>query len=605
LRNYVREHRQSEEGRAECEEQLLGFLQSEATADGKWEACRLLSSLGSKASVPILAELLGRQGSSEMARYALEKIPGDEAERALLEALRSSSGEIRLGLISSLGHRRSERAVPVLAEIAGEGREAAVEGAVFALGSIATMESADVLSGLLDSCAQSLRTSVAASLLACADALRDQGESRSALGMYARIRDMHISPSVTRAAYRGQILAAGERARDQILEVLSQSEASLHATAIRMAAQVFKDEDPEPLCRVLPGLTPSGRVQLLSVLSGLGGDRALLAAVQSLGDEETSVRMAALDALTKLGNASIVKPLIRHAANSRGAEQAAVRNTLDNLQGKAVDEAILEALSGDYPQALEGELIRCVGGRRISSGKNRLYAKLASPDPDTRILAVRALRPLSVPSDLPQLISRLLEMEDEREQTELAATLAAAARKIDRPHARAGLVVQRLRSVTSPEKRAVLLSVLGKIGDDSSLAELRRALKDPNPRVSEAAARALIEWPAPTARDDVLGIAQNQTSPTLQVLAIRAFVRLVEMERFRRPEAAVASLRAVLPLITRAEEKMAVLSVLPHFACRDALVLAESFLGDEDVREEAEAAVEQLRSALKRGSREA
>jgi hypothetical protein len=102
LRAYIRVHRQTPEGRAECEKQLLELLQGEATADGKWEACRELRSLGSDASVPVLEKMLGQEEMSEMARFVLEKIPGTAADRAILGALQSSSGKIQLGLISTL-----------------------------------------------------------------------------------------------------------------------------------------------------------------------------------------------------------------------------------------------------------------------------------------------------------------------------------------------------------------------------------------------------------------------------------------------------------------------------------------------------------------------
>ncbi|MFA9455112.1 MAG: hypothetical protein ACERK6_14500, partial [Candidatus Aminicenantaceae bacterium] len=131
------------------------------------------------------------------------------------------------------------------------------------------------------------------------------------------------------------------------------------------------------------------------------------------------------------------------------------------------------------------------------------------------------------------------------------------------------------------------------------LRVLRRALEDPNTEVQEAAARALIEWPTATARDDVFKIAEASSNPTLQVLAVRAYVRMVGMERFRRPEAAVTSLEFVLLLVTRPEEKMAILGILPQFSCQEALALAERFLADDSVAKEAQAAVDRLRRSLR------
>jgi hypothetical protein len=61
----------------------------------------------------------------------------------------------------------------------------------------------------------------------------------------------------------------------------------------------------------------------------------------------------------------------------------------------------------------------------------------------------------------------------------------------------------------------------------------------------------------------------------------------------------VASLESVLPLVKRPEEKMAILGLLPQFPCQEALALAERFVADENVRDEAEAAVARLRRSLR------
>src|SRR4051794_22933337 len=55
---------------------LLAFLQSDATPAGKEFAFRQLSLIATGASVPVLAGMLTAPRTSEMARYALARIPG-------------------------------------------------------------------------------------------------------------------------------------------------------------------------------------------------------------------------------------------------------------------------------------------------------------------------------------------------------------------------------------------------------------------------------------------------------------------------------------------------------------------------------------------------
>jgi HEAT repeat protein len=601
LRNYIRGHRQTEQGRADCERELLAFLRDASVSpDGRWEACRLLRTVGSDASVPVLAQMLEREESANMARYALEKIPGIQAERALLEALGRSSGTIRLGIISSLGHRGTRRAVGDLADIAGGQDRAAAEAAVTALGGIATEDAALSLLAVLGSCPEPLRASVAASLLNCADRLRASGEPDEAFRFYQQILGLDISLSASRAALQGQIAVSGTKGRDLILDVLKNPEPEMHTAAIAMIPEVFTNEDVQPLCEMLRRVPAASRVQLLTALSGFTSDLAMLAAVQALSDKDSMVRLNALRSLEKLGNASIVKPLVRHAAQVRGAEQAAARTTLYVLSGPEVDQAVLSCLEKETEPGRIMELLRCVGERRIAAGRSQLFKNMRHADRGVRIRAVRALGSLSTPSDLPRLLDLLLDVENQGEREETASTVAITARKINRDNARARLITQKLAQAKDTDERVILLAVLGKIGDDSSLPVLRRTLQSSDLKIQEAAARAIIDWPTPTAREDVLYIAETSQNPTLQVLAVRAYVRLVELERYLRPEAAVASLKSVLPLVKRPEEKMAVLGALPRFSCREALAVAEVFLEDESVREEAEAAVKQLRSSLRR-----
>lgn len=599
LQAYVRTHRQTPAGRLECERLLLGLLQGEATDDGKWEACRQLRSVGADDSVPVLTKMLMREDTSEMARFALEKIPGTAADRALRDALRSSSGRIRLGMISSLGHRGSRQAVADLARIAGGTDEAAAEAALAALGGIATQDAANSLVRFLGSEDEWLRISAAGALLRCAETLMAAGEADLAFPFYRQLLGSDISLSTSRAALQGLIAVSGDGGRDRILDVLRNEDTRMHSAAIGMVPLTFDASDILPLCELLPRLPAPSRIQLISALSGFKNDMVLVTMIQALSSPEPEVRMASLHAVQKQGKASTARLLVRHAARSRGVEQAAARSALWNLKGEAVDDAILAALPEENDPALVRELVRSMGERRITNGKPLLFGSLQHPDPGIRLEAIRALGHLSEPQDLPLLIDQLLMLEGEAEQNELADTLAAAARRISRPYARAGLVTNRLGETESGDDRRVLLMVLGKIGDDSSLRFLRQALEDPDPEIREAASRALIEWPTASARDDVFWLAGNSSQPTLQVLAVRAYVRMVGMDRFRRPEAAVDSLQAVLPLVKRPEEKMAVLSVLPRFPCRAALELAESFLEDAGVEKEAQAAADRLRRSLR------
>ena len=104
-----------------------------APVDGKRIACRQLSLIGSEAQLPQLAPLLTDATLSDSARYALERIPGEAVNRALIRALSATSGTIRIGIINSLGVRGAPSARPELRALRNDRDPATAEAARAAL----------------------------------------------------------------------------------------------------------------------------------------------------------------------------------------------------------------------------------------------------------------------------------------------------------------------------------------------------------------------------------------------------------------------------------------------------------------------------------------
>ena len=93
----------------QIEARLDRFLERDATLGGKDFVCKQLSLIGSAASVPVLSRLLIAPDTAEIARYALERIPGPEVDRALREALPKTSGRAQIGIINSSAPRDAIR----------------------------------------------------------------------------------------------------------------------------------------------------------------------------------------------------------------------------------------------------------------------------------------------------------------------------------------------------------------------------------------------------------------------------------------------------------------------------------------------------------------
>jgi len=80
-------------------------------------ACRRLAIVGSARSVPALAGLLADEKLSNMACFALERIPDSAAEEALIQGLKRVPGSLRISVIQALGNRSSHTAVADLVRL--------------------------------------------------------------------------------------------------------------------------------------------------------------------------------------------------------------------------------------------------------------------------------------------------------------------------------------------------------------------------------------------------------------------------------------------------------------------------------------------------------
>ena len=121
---------------AALERLLVAGLAAARTLAAKDAFCRDLALLGGDAAVPSLGAMLAAPETAEMARYALERIPGERSAAALRQALGRTSGAVKIGIVNSLGRRRDEASVDALKALLGSSDTSLAGAAAEALGRI-------------------------------------------------------------------------------------------------------------------------------------------------------------------------------------------------------------------------------------------------------------------------------------------------------------------------------------------------------------------------------------------------------------------------------------------------------------------------------------
>lgn len=111
VEDLVRVSLASEAQRRSVAQELCALLGSPvATHDAKQFVCRQLVLVGGEENVPAIAPLLGDPKTADMARYALQPIPGKAVDEALLAALPTADDRVKIGIVNTLGMRRSRAA---------------------------------------------------------------------------------------------------------------------------------------------------------------------------------------------------------------------------------------------------------------------------------------------------------------------------------------------------------------------------------------------------------------------------------------------------------------------------------------------------------------
>jgi len=202
---------------SEIEKSLIGLLQSDATYAGKQYVCRELSIIGTEQSVPALAKMLTNDEYSDMARYALERIPGEAVDEALRDALPKTSGKTKVGIINSLGERKDSKASAALSSLIYDSDRMVSEAAASALGKIGGSGAIEVLAkakGETSGKLSAIGGVVLDAYLKCADQLAAQDKKEQALAIYKELSSEELPQVIRAAAALGRLKIATKGKKD-------------------------------------------------------------------------------------------------------------------------------------------------------------------------------------------------------------------------------------------------------------------------------------------------------------------------------------------------------------------------------------------------------
>ena len=574
---------------------LSARLASTATLDAKKFFCWQLSLIGSDKEVPALAALLPDTTLSYYARLALERIPGEASLAALQEALTSTFGRVRVGVINSLAVRRDGRVVPDLASIA-DGRDGdAPAAAIVALGKFGTVNALRALKNLERGIPASLKPKLQEAQLQCADMLCSAGKRSEAIPLLERLISSGQPPALRAAAFRLHASALGQDGAQSILTALAGSDPVLCGGAI----QALKaSQDPALLVSAaqrLGDLPPDVAVKLLVLLSDKSATGALPHITPLVASKDASVRMAAIGALGALGDASTVASLTPVLATADPTERAAISSALARMPGHGVEEALISALDGATPE-VQFALIKALRARASQQAIPAFAKATAADNAEVRREAIGALGQLADVGSCPALLA-LLDRASPQDVPAIESALAEICRRSGDSTPLTGA----LKDAPTARKIA-LLNALATVGGPQALAAIQGELQLTDPELRVSALRLLSDWPDATPLDSIASVAQTTSDARSKMLALRGLAKLAPQAKDRPAAQVVELLSRALPGAEPTEQR-ALLGALSVIIDPSSLKLAATQLDNPALAKEARITVFKLLDTLNQTNR--
>jgi HEAT repeat protein len=581
------------------EHHLVGILQSSSSPHDKDAACARLKRVGTKDCIPALSLLLTDEQLSHSARYALESLPGPEADRALIAALNRSSGLTKVGIINSIGLRADKSALPPLKKLLDDQDPAVAAAAARALSYIADPA---VLKALMAAMHKSTGEAHHAQVQACLQSANNViylGQPEQARAAFATIYESEKSPGSRVAAFRGILRTSGKKSGGLFLRAVAGEPGPARTAALQMLHETdFGIAGDLP--RLLPSLTPDVQVALLDGLTQSSNPSAVDLARPSIASTNAEVRLAAIRCLGSLGDTSAIPLLARSAASASGPERAAAQDALVRLHGRGINDGLFAQLRTADPET-RAEVARALGQRGDTNAIPALLDSAHGESDSVRPSVLQALGFLARQPHVGAMVQLVVDARTDETRSEAAEALNSVLQRLlsGRGHVDCTPLTQAIGNST-PESRVALLGLCGGLKDPQIRDALRSSVRDSNPQVRAAAIRAMCDTTDSDLLQDLLTIARTDTDEKLRTLAIGACVRLLTQEEtVKIPNAArVEALKGILASPLDVPQKRLVLSGLAEIPDVESLTLAESLLDDAAVQPEAIRAVMKIATTV-------
>jgi HEAT repeat protein len=508
----------------EKERELIAILRSDAPAADKALACKNLAVHGTEAAVPELARLLIDEQLASWARIPLEVIPGTAADEALRKALDSTQGKLQVGAINSIGVRRDAGALDILTSRLRDQDAEIASAAAVALGRIGNAAAAKSLRTALAGSPANVRSAVAEGLVLCAERFLSEGNAAAATEIYDEVRKADVPQQRILEATRGAILSRNNEGLALLVETLNSPEKAIFQIGLATAREFPGQKVDETLAAEITKAAPERAALIIVAMADRPETVVLPAVLKASQKGPKPVRLSAIGALRRVGDASCLSPLLDVSQESDAELAKAAKEALAELPGDKVDKEIVSRLAKadikSYPLLLD------LVGQRLIEADAALLKAADHTDKNVRSAAFIALGKTLTAKNLGQLIGQIVKPKrTEDAQVAQQALKTACIRMPDREACAEQLALALDRSPAAT--KTTLLEILTDVGGTKALKTVALAAKSNDLQMQDDGSRLLGKWSTVDAAPVLLDLAKTLTNDKFRVRAIKGYIALV------------------------------------------------------------------------------
>ncbi len=551
-----------------------------------------MSLVGKDDVVPCLQEFLTDPGLADPAARVMVKVNTPASRKALLTALSNANGTAKLSIIEALGDCRSKDAVSAIKAFALDNDKNLAKVALFALANIADPSSEQIMAEAAEKSGYLFEsTNATTSNLLYAEMLLKDGNESLAAKIAKQLMEKAVTANQTHirtAALKILVDVNKEKSTQLLLDAVNDNNKQYRAAALRFAVPYLTPATNALWIKKLGKADDAIKTDIVNMFGESSTKDALPAILKLLKSKNTALKLTAIEAAAKIGQASVLDDLLQVMSKGDSTTIAAVASAITRLKGDGVTEKVASFIPKANPN-VQVALINVLASYAANGQLNTIYELLKNKNPEVKQAAFAALKHVVISDNILQLFALMNETTDQSELTAIQDAAIAALKGKKDNSAQIDVVLQQM-AAASADKKPLYYRIIASLGGAKSLNAVVTAFNTGNEQTQKAALDALASWVDASSAPELIKIARETKNAEFLNKAIRGYLRSIMMSD-APAEQKLLLLRNAMDVAKTPAQQQQILKVAEQAKTFNTLVFAGKYLDDPALQQAAANAV--------------